>query len=203
MQLLGATSEEEVQEMIRSDMLDFTTYIDDHLNGFFDNQIDAFANFNSIFGQFLDEYKTNLEKLRDVNESYVETKSADAYLNQNDGYLTTDVNKTVDVVKKQVEANLYDIVENDTKLLSTVNAKNKDANGYYNYAANIIDAAASGDITEAIYQAVLRDVKIDNDSQYSNYKNGKDNLYSYDKLAQVLKDSGKFTDDAISKALKH
>ena len=59
MELTGAKSQEEIYAIISGDMTNFIEYMDNNLDKFFDNQIEAFSNFNTTFSDFLETYKKN------------------------------------------------------------------------------------------------------------------------------------------------
>ena len=63
--------------------------MDNNLDKFFDNQIEAFSNFNTTFSDFLDTYRDNLQELYDIKIKDVEVISADDWLDKNDEFLDT------------------------------------------------------------------------------------------------------------------
>lgn len=83
MELLGVESEEEVYELIKKDMLDFTGYVDTHTQAFIDNQHAAFLNFDTIFNKFMANYKSNLEELRKLVTENMQLIESAQYLNMN------------------------------------------------------------------------------------------------------------------------
>lgn len=101
MELLGVESEEQVYELIKNDMLDFNQYVEDHTQEFFDNQHAAFMNFDTIFNEFMANYKSNLEELRKLTTEAMELLNAINYYQGNgvnvaDNFYTgTGVNSTI------------------------------------------------------------------------------------------------------------
>lgn len=89
-ELLGVESEKEVYELIKNDMLEFTEYVDTHTAEFLDNEREAYLAFNTIFNDFMDEYKSNLEKLADLKRQHLELLDLSDYVNQNN-YALQDV----------------------------------------------------------------------------------------------------------------
>lgn len=84
MELLGVESEEEVYELIKNDMVAFTEYVDTHVENFLDNQHAAFMNFDTIFNEFMDNYRSNLEELRKLVTENMELIDSANYLKGND-----------------------------------------------------------------------------------------------------------------------
>jgi len=170
MELLGATSEEEVQAMIQSDMLAFTEYMSTHTNDFFNDQIAAFAAFNTTFAEYLEKYKQNLEALYEEETREVEVISADDYLALNDEYLDTDVSDYVEKKKKVTyDQTLYEIFQNDNSLLKNNETLNKLLSetgnaGTIDYSKSALANAISGDLQQAAYDLVLRQVKINGEA---------------------------------------
>lgn len=170
-ELLGVETEEEIQAAIKADMLDFTNYMKEHTDDFFTDQINAFSNFNTTFGEFLNEYKANLQTLYDLNTKGVETKTADEYLPLNDKFLDT---QTPDYTgekllggntKKQIKytpEDLYDIVKNDTKLIGkSIDEKYRDSmtGDFVDYSQVMLDQLIAGDYSQFAFAAALRDEK--------------------------------------------
>lgn len=89
-ELLGVESEEEVYELIKNDMLEFTEYVDTHTTEFLDNERQAYLAFNTIFNEFMDEYKSNLEQLAELKRQHLELLDLSDYVTQND-YALQDV----------------------------------------------------------------------------------------------------------------
>ena len=83
MELLGVESEEEVYELIKNDMLAFNEYVDTHTQAFIDNQHAAFLNFDTIFNEFMANYKSNLEELRKLVTENMQLIESAQYLNMN------------------------------------------------------------------------------------------------------------------------
>ena len=83
-ELLGVKSEKEVYELIKKDMLDFTGYVDTHITQFLDNERGAYLAFNTIFDEFMRDYKTNLEKLAELKRQHLELLDLSDYIGQND-----------------------------------------------------------------------------------------------------------------------
>lgn len=83
-ELLGVKSEKEVYELIKKDMLDFTGYVDTHITQFLDNERGAYLAFNTIFDEFMRNYKTNLEKLAELKRQHLELLDLSDYIGQND-----------------------------------------------------------------------------------------------------------------------
>lgn len=185
-ELLGVETEEEIQAAIKADMLDFTNYMKEHTDDFFTDQINAFSNFNTTFGEFLNEYKTNLQTLYELNTKGVETKSADKYLPLNDKFLDTQtpdytgeklLGGDIKKQKKQIEytpEDLYDIVENDSKLIGkSINEKYRDTmtGDFVDYSKVILDQITQGDYFQAAYAGVLREEKQEhNEDEYGSSK---------------------------------
>ena len=82
-ELLGVESEEEVYQLIKNDMLEFTEYVDTHTAEFLDNERQAYLAFNTIFNDFMDDYKSNLEKLAALKREHLELLDLSDYVNQN------------------------------------------------------------------------------------------------------------------------
>lgn len=89
-ELLGVESEEEVYELIKNDMLEFTEYVDTHTTEFLTNERQAYLAFNTIFNEFMGEYKSNLEKLAALKREHLELLDLSDYTNQNN-YALQDV----------------------------------------------------------------------------------------------------------------
>ena len=89
-ELLGVESEEEVYELIKNDMQEFTEYVDTHTTEFLDNERQAYLAFNTIFNEFMGEYKSNLEKLAELKRQHLELLDLSDYTNQNN-YALQDV----------------------------------------------------------------------------------------------------------------
>lgn len=83
MELLGVESEEEVYELIKNDMLAFNEYVDTHTQAFIDNQHAAFLNFDTIFNEFMANYKSNLEELRKLVTENMQLIESAQYMNGN------------------------------------------------------------------------------------------------------------------------
>ena len=83
-ELLGVKSEKEVYELIKKDMLDFTGYVDTHITQFLDNERGAYLAFNTIFDEFMRDYKSNLEELAELKRQHLELLDLSDYIGQND-----------------------------------------------------------------------------------------------------------------------
>lgn len=130
MELTNAKTEEELHQKILDDMMNYN----EKAAGHYDDYI-------GIFKDFLDDYKTNLEKLQELKELEREYMTPDYYINKNDN-------------------NFSDIYEEAIGNTSKVtNKKTLDLN--IDYSAEMEKAIAAGDLTQAKYLQTLRDEKAD------------------------------------------
>lgn len=127
MELTNAKTEEELHQKILDDMMNYN----EKAAGHYDDYI-------GIFKDFLDDYKTNLEKLQELKELEREYMTPDYYINKNDN-------------------NFSDIYEEATGK----NTSKKTLDLSIDYSAEMEKAIAAGDLTQAKYLQTLRDQKAD------------------------------------------
>ena len=127
MELTNAKTEEELYQKILDDMLNYN----EKAAGHYDDYI-------GIFEDFLDDYKTNLEKLQELKELEREYMTPDYYINKNDN-------------------NFSDIYEEAIGNSST----KKTLDLSIDYSAEMEKAIAAGDLAQAKYLQTLRDQKAD------------------------------------------
>ena len=87
-ELLGVETEEQVYEIIKNDMLEFDEYVETHTQEFLDNQSAAFLAYNTVFNQFMADYKKNLEELAELKRQELELLNMSNYILQNDNALS-------------------------------------------------------------------------------------------------------------------
>lgn len=204
-ELLGVESEEEVQALIMSDMLDFTQYMDEHTDDFFHNQIEAFSNFNTLFADFLEEYKENLEILYDLNTQEVPVISADDWLPLNDQFLDTTTPEYTgpDLFGKQkvkvdyIPQTLYEIAERDKELIGkTISEDLKDhVEGFVDYSLAAGQNLNAGDVYQAAYDFAIRNAKMEHNDTYNVDRMGTDlealnRMYARGQITKSAYDSG-------------
>ena len=120
MELANVQTEEELYQKILDDMLNYN----EKAAGHYDDYI-------GIFEDFLDDYKTNLEKLQELKELEREYMTPDDYINKNDN-------------------NFSDIYEEAIGNTSKVTNK-KTLDLSIDYSAEMEKAIAAGDLTQAKY----------------------------------------------------
>lgn len=127
MELTNVKTEEELYQKILGDMLNYNKKAAGH----YDDYI-------GIFENFLDDYKTNLEKLQELKELEREYVTPDYYINKNDNNFS----------------GIYEeaIGNNSTK---------KTLDLSIDYSAEMEKAIAAGDLAQAKYLQTLRDQKAD------------------------------------------
>ena len=166
MELTGVKSQEEIYAIISGDMTNFIEYMDNNLDKFFDNQIEAFSNFNTTFSDFLDTYRDNLQELYDIKIKDVEVISADDWLDKNDEFLdTTPPEYTGDLTLGQKRPfiwnpqDLYEVVENESKLMKNSPEAQKYIDTmtgeFLDYSAIARDLLGKGDLygaTQALWE---------------------------------------------------
>lgn len=94
-ELLGVQSEEEVYEIIKNDMLEFDEYVETHTQEFLDNQSAAFLAYNTVFNQFMADYKKNLEELAELKRQELELMNLGNYIGLNDNALSGVANNNI------------------------------------------------------------------------------------------------------------
>lgn len=167
-ELLGVQTQAEIEELIKADMTDFAEYMTTNLKDFFDNQIEAFSDYNSQFDSFLDKYTQNCQRLYEAQTQMVQTLNAESFLPRNDDYL--------DIVNPTPEGDLYRIVMNDKQnVVGNANlAKYADKQGFVNYAQVAKEHWQQGDIKQAVYDLILRQAKIDTDYAYADVESNEE-----------------------------
>ena len=120
MELTNVKTEEELYQKILDDMLNYN----EKAAGHYDDYI-------GIFENFLDDYKTNLEKLQELKELEREYMTPDYYINKNDN-------------------NFSDIYEEAIGNTSKVTNK-KTLDLSIDYSAEMEKAIAAGDLAQAKY----------------------------------------------------
>ena len=120
MELTNVKTEEELYQKILDDMLNYN----EQAAGHYDDYI-------GIFEDFLDDYKTNLEKLQELKELEREYMTPDYYINKNDN-------------------NFSDIYEEAIGNTSKVTNK-KTLDLSIDYSAEMEKAIAAGDLAQAKY----------------------------------------------------
>ena len=120
MELTNVKTEEELYQKILDDMLNYN----EKAAGHYDDYI-------GIFEDFLDDYKTNLEKLQELKELEREYMTPDYYINKNDN-------------------NFSDIYEEAIGNTSKVTNK-KTLDLSIDYSAEMEKAIAAGDLAQAKY----------------------------------------------------
>ena len=120
MELTNVKTEEELYQKILDDMLNYN----EKAAGHYDDYI-------GIFEDFLDDYKTNLEKLQELKELEREYMTPDDYINKNDN-------------------NFSDIYEEAIGNTSKVTNK-KTLDLSIDYSAEMEKAIAAGDLAQAKY----------------------------------------------------
>lgn len=102
--------QEDLERLLMSDMLDFTEYMSTHTESFLNDQIVAYDNYNTSFGEFLNDYKLNLEELAKLTTQALDglmdisdfEKKNDKYIDQSSELLEN--TKGVVTQKKQQTA---------------------------------------------------------------------------------------------------
>lgn len=123
MELTNAKTEEELYQRILDDMLNYN----EQAAGHYDDYI-------GIFEDFLDDYKTNLEKLQELKELEREYMTPDYYLGTNNGNFN----------------NIQNLLNGN---------KNRTIDLTIDYSAEMEKAIAAGDLAQAKYLQTLRDEK--------------------------------------------
>lgn len=224
MELTGAKSQEEIYAIISGDMTNFIEYMDNNLDKFFDNQIEAFSNFNTTFSDFLDTYKDNLQELYDIKIKDVEVISADDWLDKNDKFLdTTAPEYTGDLTLGQKRPfvwnpqDLYEVVENESKLMKNNPESQKYIDTmtgeFLDYSAIARDLLEKGDLYGATQALWERNEKIaHNQGTYGNVQTNTEFLKKmleervidkaqYDELVKAVRDQTPETTKMVETAV--
>lgn len=129
-ELLGVKSEEEVYELIKNDMLDFTNYVDTHTSDFLENERKAHLAFNTIFNDFMGEYRSNLEQLAELKRQHLELLDLSDYIGQNDLGLEGITNIGLGIVEEapqtsNIQGKLTTVIRNGKEIQAQIIGGNK------------------------------------------------------------------------------
>lgn len=102
-QLLNLQTQEEVTALITGDMLSFSNYSDNNQDKFLDDMIGAYMGFDTKFGTFLDDYKSNLEMLKFYNEQSLSFLDASNYNRANGAFLENVIEENLAPINPQIE----------------------------------------------------------------------------------------------------
>lgn len=102
-QLLNLQTQEEVTALITGDMLSFSDYSDNNQDKFLDDMIGAYMGFDTKFGTFLDDYKSNLEMLKFYNEQSLSFLDAGNYNRVNGAFLENVIEENLAPINPQIE----------------------------------------------------------------------------------------------------
>ena len=226
MELTGVKSQEEIYAIISGDMTNFIEYMDNNLDKFFDNQIEAFSNFNTTFSDFLDTYRDNLQELYDIKIKDVEIISADDWLDKNDEFLDTAPREyTGDLTLGQKRPfiwnpqDLYEVVENESKLMKNSPEAQKYIDTmtgeFLDYSAIARDLLGKGDLYGATQALWERNEKMaHNQETYGNVQTNTEFLKKmleervidkaqYDELVKAVSDQTPATTKMVETAVNN
>ena len=226
MELTGVKSQEEIYAIISGDMTNFIEYMDNNLDKFFDNQIEAFSNFNTTFSDFLDTYRDNLQELYDIKIKDVEVISADDWLDKNDEFLDTAPREyTGDLTLGQKRPfiwnpqDLYEVVENESKLMKNSPEAQKYIDTmtgeFLDYSAIARDLLGKGDLYGATQALWERNEKMaHNQETYGNVQTNTEFLKKmleervidkaqYDELVKAVSDQTPATTKMVETAVNN
>ena len=136
MELLGVSSMDEVRDKMTGDMTSYVTEAKAGLDNFtelsydFKGTIEAiYKDYNTIFNDFLDEYKKNLEELQELYEESLKMEDASGYLKGNDAiiapYVTPSNAANEDLLAKMMERS-----EKWFDIQKEINSLDKNASNY-------------------------------------------------------------------------